>query len=121
MSLLFIVIIFAVEFRLIIVSNVKVYKSYIVVIKGLISLFIIIISERLIRLSLLSGVSDYKSIDKLLAFTLYLSFIKSVIDPYYELNILGELIKVIYFSDFILNIFLKALVELSNIGFVILI
>ena len=121
MSLFPIVIIFAVELRLIIVSNIKVYKSRIVTVRGFISLFIIITSERLIRLSLLSGVSDYKFINRLLAFTLYLSLIKSVIDTHYKLDIFGELAKAIYSSDLILNVFLKTLVELGDIGVVILI
>ena len=121
MSFLFIAIIFVIELRLIIVSSIKVYKSRIVIIKGLIPLFIIIISERLIKLSLFSGVSNYRFINKLLAFTLYLSFIKSVIDPYYELNILGELAKAIYSSDFVFNIFFKALIKLSDINVVVLI
>ena len=121
MSLLSIVIVFAVELRLTIVSSVKVYRSRVVTIGGLIPLFIIIISERLVKLSLLSGVSDYKFINKLLALILYLSLIESVIDPYYELNILGELAKAIYSSDFVFNIFLKPLVELGDISVVVLI
>ena len=76
MSFLFIVIVFAVELRLTIISNVKVYKSYIVIIRGLISLSIIITLKRLVKLSLLFKVNDYKSINKLLAFILYLSLIK---------------------------------------------
>ena len=72
-------------------------------------------------MSLLSGVSDYRSIDRLLALTLYLSLVKSIIDTHYELNILGELAKAIYFNDLILDIFLKALVELGDIGVVVLI
>ena len=121
MSLLSIVIIFAIELRLTIIGSVKVYKSRIVTIKGLISLSVIIISERLVRLSLLSGVSDYRSVNRLLTFTLYLSLVESVIDPHYELNILGKLIKAIYFNDFVFNIFFKALIELSDISVVILI
>ena len=74
-SFLFIVIIFIIELRLIIISNIKVYKFYIVTIKGFISLFIIITLKRLVRLLLFLKNSDYKSINKLLALTLYLSFI----------------------------------------------
>ena len=121
MSLLSVVIIFAVELRLTIIGSVKVYKSRIVTVRGLIPLSIIITSERLVRLSLFSRVSDYRFIDRLLALTLYLSLVESVIDPYYELNILGELVKAIYSSDFVLNIFLKALVELGDISVIILI
>ena len=121
MSFLFIIIIFAIELRLIIISSIKVYKSYIIIIRSLISLFIIISLEKLIKLLFFSGVSYYKFINKLLAFTLYFSFIKSVIDLYYKLNILGELIKAIFFNDFVFNIFFKALIELSDISVVILI
>ena len=121
MSLLSIVIVFAVELRLTIVGSVKVYRSRIVTVGGLIPLSIIITSERLVRLSLLSGVSDYRSIDRLLALTLYLSLVESVIDPYHELNILGELTKAIYSSDLVLNIFLKTLIKLGNIGVIVLI
>ena len=121
MSLFPIVIALAVELRLTIVGSVKVYRSRIVTIGGLIPLSVVVTSDKVVRLSLPSGVSDYRSVDRLLALTLYLSLVKSVIDPHYELNILGELVKAIYSNDFVLNIFLKALVELSDISVVILI
>ena len=57
----------------------------------------------------------------LLSLALHLSLVESVIDPYHELNILGKLAKAIYSSDFVLNIFLKTLVELGDISVVILI
>ena len=121
MSFLLIVIVLVIELRLIIVSSVKVYKSYIVIIKGLIPLSVVVTSDKVVKLSLPSSVSDYRLINKLLTFTLYFSLIKSIIDTYYELNILGELAKAIYFSDFVLNFFLKTLVELGDISVIVLI
>ena len=59
--------------------------------------------------------------DRLLAFALHPSLVESVIDPHYELNILGELARAIYSSDLVLNFVLKALVELGDICFVVLI
>ena len=59
--------------------------------------------------------------DSLLASSLYLSLVKSVIDIYYELNIFGELAKAIYSSNLVFNFLLKTLVELSNIGIVVLV
>ena len=89
MSFLTIVIIFALELRLTIVSSVKVYKSRIVTVRYLISLFIVILLKRLTGLLFLSGVSSYRLIERLLSFTFYLSFIKSVNDSYYKLYIIG--------------------------------
>ena len=88
---------------------------------GLIPLSFVITSERLIRLSLLSGVSDYRLIDKLLSLTLYLSLVESIINTYYKLDILGELARAIYSSDLVLDFFLKTLVELGDISIIILI
>ena len=75
----------------------------------------------MIRLSFPSGVSDYRSVDRLLSLTLYLSLIESVIDAYHELDILGELTKAIHFSDFVLDFLLKTLVKLGDIGVIVLI
>ena len=123
MSLFSIVIVIPVEgsFKLTIVRYVKVYRSFIITVRGLILLIIIVSSDKVVRLSSPPGVSSYRLIDKLLALTLYLSLIKTVIDTYNKLDILGKLVKSIYSSDFILNIFLKALVKLGDISVVILI
>ena len=72
-------------------------------------------------MSLPSGVSDYRSVDKLLSFTLYLSLVESVIDAYYELDVLGELTRAIYSGDFVLDFLLETLVELGDIGVIVLI
>ena len=113
MSLFSIVIVIPVEgsLKLIIVRYVKVYKSFIITVRGFILLTVIVSSDKVVRLPSLPGVSSYRLIDRLLALTLYLSLIKTVIDTYNELDILGELVKSIYSSDFVLNIFLKAVVE----------
>ena len=103
------------------VNSVKVYRSRIVTIGGFASLSVIVTSDKVIRLSLPSGVNDYRSVDRLLSFTLYLSLVKSVIDTYYELDILGERTRAIYFSDFVLDFLLKTLVELGDIGVIVLI
>ena len=75
----------------------------------------------MVKLSSFSGISDYRLINRLLAFTLYFSLIKTIIDTDNKLDILGELIGSIYFSDLILNIFLKSLVKLGDIGIVALV
>ena len=75
----------------------------------------------MVRLSSFSGVSDYRLIDRLLALTLYLSLIETIIDTDDKLDVLGEIIGSIYFSDLVLNIFLKSLVELGDIGIVALV
>jgi hypothetical protein len=122
-SLFSIIIVIPVErsLKLIIVRYVKVYKSFIITVGGLILLTVIVSSDKVVRLPSFPGISSYRPIDKLLALTLYLSFIKTVIDTYNELDILGELVKSIYSSDFVLNIFLKAVVKLSDISVVVLI
>lgn len=66
-----------------------------IAIGGLVSPSIIVTSERLSRLSLLSSVSIYRFIDRLLALTLHLSLVESVIDAHHELDILEELVKAI--------------------------
>ena len=75
----------------------------------------------MVRLSSFSGVSDYRLIDRLLALTLYLSLIETIIDTDDKLDVLGELAKSIYPSDFILNILLKTLVKLGDISVIVLI
>ena len=57
----------------------------------LVSPSIVVASERLTGDSLLSGVSNYKLINKLLSFTLYPSLVKFIIDTHYELDIIYEL------------------------------
>ena len=121
MSLLLIVIVLAIELRLTIVSSVKVYRSYIVTIGGLIPLSVVVISDKVVRLSFPSSVNDYRSVDKLLALTLYFSLVESIIDTYYKLDIFGELAKAIYSSNLIFNFFFKTLVELGNISIIVLI
>ena len=102
-------------------GSVKVYRSRIVTIRGFASLSVIVTSDRVIRLSLPSGVSDYRSVNRLLSLTLYLSLVESVIDTYYELDILGELTRAIYSGDFVLDFLLKTLVKLGDIGVIVLI
>ena len=88
---------------------------------GLISPSIIITSERLSKLSLLSSVSIHGFVDRLLALTLHLSLVESVIDAHHELDILGELARAIHSSDLVLDFFLETLVELGDIGIIVLI
>ena len=121
MSLLPTVVALAVELRLAVVGSVKVHGSRMVAVGGLVSPSIIVASERLVGLSLLSGVGDHGSVDRLLALALHLSLVESVVDPHHELNVLGELAKAIHSSDFVLNVFLKALVELGDVSVVVLI
>ena len=59
--------------------------------------------------------------DRLLALALHPSLVESVIDPHHELNVLGELARAIHSGDLVLDFVLKTLVELGNVGFVILI
>lgn len=56
-----------------------------------------------------------------MSLTFYLSLVESVIDAHYELDIVRELARAIYSSDLVLDLVLKTLVELGNIGIVILI
>ena len=77
--------------KLDIVCSVKVYKAFIVTIGCLVSLFFVVTLERLTNVSLLSGVSNYKLINKLLSLTLYVFLIKFIIDTYYKLDIIYEL------------------------------
>ena len=121
MSLLSTVIVFAIELWLAIVSSVKVYRSRIITIGGLVLLSVVVTSDKVVKLSLPSGVSDHGSVDKLLALTLYFSLVESIIDTYHELDIFGELAKAIYSGDLVLNFFLKTVVELSNVGVIVLI
>ena len=72
-------------------------------------------------MSLLSGISDYRSVDSLLAFPLYPSLVESVIDTYYELDVLRELARAIYSSNLVFNFLLKTLVELGNVGVIVLV
>ena len=59
--------------------------------------------------------------NSLLPSSLYLSLVESIIDTYYELDIFGELVRVTYFSDLVLNFFLKTLVKLGDINVIVLI
>ena len=115
------VITLALEFGLVIVSYVKVYGSRIITVGGLVPPSVVVTSDKVVRLSLPSGVSDYRSVDRLLALTLHLSLVKSIIDTYHELDIFKELAKAIYSSDLVLNFFFKTLVELGDIGVIVLI
>ena len=121
MSLLSTVVAFAIELWLAVVGSVKVHGSRMVAVGGLISPSIIVASERLVRLSLLSGVGDHGSVDRLLALALHLSLVESVVDPHHELNVLGELAGAVHSGDFVLDVFLEALVELGDVGVVVLI
>ena len=57
--------------------------------------------------------------DRLLAFALYPSLVESVIDPHHELNVLGELAGAIHSGDFVLYVFLEALVKLGDVSVVV--
>ena len=59
--------------------------------------------------------------DSLLTSSLHLSLVESIIDAYHELDVLGELAKAIYSSNLVFDFLLETLVELSNIGVVVLV
>lgn len=59
--------------------------------------------------------------ERLLALTLHLSLVESVINAYYELDVVGELARTIHSGDLVFYLFLKTLVELGNVGIIILI
>lgn len=118
-SLLSTVVAFAVELGLAMVGSVKVHWSCGVAVGCLISPSIVVASERLVRLSLLSRVSDHGSVDRPLALALHLSLVESVVDAHHELNLLGELAGAIHSGDFVLYVFLEALVELGDVGVVV--
>ena len=119
MSLLSTVVTFAVELRLAVVGSVKVHRSRMVAVGGFVPPSIIVASERLVRLSLLSRIGDHGSVDRLLALALHLSLVESVVDPHHELNVLGELAGAIHSGDFVLDVFLEALVELGDVSVVV--
>ena len=77
--------------RLAVVCSVKVHWAFMVAIGCLVSPSIVVASERLTSVSLLSGVSNYRLVDRLLSLTLHPSLVESVIDTHHELNIVCEL------------------------------
>ena len=72
-------------------------------------------------MSFFPRINDYRSVDSLLAFSLYPSLIESVIDTYYKLDILGKLVRTVHSRNLVFNFLLKTLVKLSNIGVVVLV
>ena len=59
--------------------------------------------------------------DRLLSLTLHPSLVQSVVDTHYELDVLGELARAVHSGDLVLNLVLETLVELGDIGVVVLI